>query len=135
MQYRWGLAAFVAGYAGLSLIVVLVGPAGLRLALALLALAPILWGTWVLLAARLPPRGITIESLRALKAAGGERRRDAALRSVVNEILAELRRMASIGERIEGTENPEEARREMARIEARLVELVHRACEARARER
>ena len=126
------MAAFVAGYVGLSLGVVLVRSIGLRLALALLALAPILWGSWILFAARIPPRGITMESLRALRAVG-ERRRDVALRSIVEEMMTELRRMASMAERVEGNDGSGEARRELDRIETRLIELVRRAREAAIR--
>lgn len=123
-QYRLGVLSFALGYLGLALAVALVQHVGLRLLLALVAVAPLLWGTWTLLSARIPPSGLSPESLRTLPGrlgAGGSE-----LRGVTEGMLRQIHRLETLASRQPDPADVE-FMQELEEIERRLLDLAHQA--------
>lgn len=103
--------------------------------LAFLSLAPILWGTRVLLVARMPPAGLSRSSLEMLR--GLATGRPSPGRRLVDSILRELHTLGTVASRSrgKGPDREEAAMAELERIRETLHDLVEQAIEVARPER
>lgn len=123
-QYRLGVLSFALGYLGLALAVALIQPVGLRTLLALVAIGPLLWGTWIVLSARIPPSGLSAESLRTLR--GRPEAGASDLRGVTERMLRQIHRLETLASRGEAIADADFVK-ELEDIERRLLDLAREA--------